>query len=120
MVKRSRTVITNIMSDNAILNELGQRIMRYRLNKNMTQQELAHLAGVSRPTIQRAEKGESIQATKLIRILRSFNLVENLNIVFPEPLTSPMQQVKMHGKIRKRASSKQPKANKEWSWGDKE
>ena len=109
------------MSDRAIMNELGLRISRYRLNKNMKQNALATEAGVSTPTIQRAESGSSIQLVKLIRIFRALNLIDNIESLIPALTTSPLQQLKMKGKVRQRASSAQ-EDNKEsdWSWGDKE
>ncbi|KKL69043.1 hypothetical protein LCGC14_2118900, partial [marine sediment metagenome] len=109
------------MSDKAILNELGLRISRYRLNKNITQDALAAEAGISTPTIQRAESGASIQLLKLIRILRVLNLIENLESLAPELAVSPLQQQKMRGKIRQRASlSQEDDKEAGWSWGDKE
>jgi len=114
-------MISNEMSDKAILNELGLRISRYRLNKNMTQNALAIEAGVSRPTIQRAERGESVQVSKLIRILRALNLIGNIESLVPEFAVSPLQQLKMKGKMRRRASSSHnDEKGVDWSWGDKE
>ena len=114
-------MIKNEMSDKAILNELGLRFSRYRLNKNMTQKALAAEAGVSRSSVQRAEIGTSIQLFKLIRVLRALNLVENLESFLPEPAVSPLQQLKMKGKIRKRARlSKKKKKGADWHWGDEE
>lgn len=114
-------MLSNEMSDGAILNEFGLRISRCRLNKNMTQDALAVEAGVSTPTIQRAESGASIQLLKLIRILRALNLIENIESLIPELAVSPLQQLKMRGKIRQRASSPQEDDKEaDWSWGGKE
>jgi transcriptional regulator with XRE-family HTH domain len=114
-------MINNEMSDKAILKELGLRISRYRLNKNLTQEALATEAGVSRSAVQRAEIGTSIQLFKLIRVLRALNLVENLESFLPEPAVSPIQQLKMKGKIRKRARlSKKKNKRTDWHWGDEE
>ena len=116
-------MIINEMSDRAILKELGLRISRYRLNKNMTQKTLAAEAGVSTPTIQRVESGASIQSVKLLRILRALNLIENIECFVPEFPVSPIQQLKMRGKTRQRAFSPQEdNKNKEskWSWEEKE
>ena len=113
-------MINNEMSDDAILNELGLRIARYRLNKNITQDELAVEAGVTTATIQRAESSLSFQVSTLIRILRALNLIENIELLVPELAASPLQQLKMKGKIRQRASSPQKDDNKvDWSWGNK-
>lgn len=105
-------------SDEATLRELGNRIARYRLNRNLTQSALAEEAGISKRTIIRVEHGHSTQTSNLIRVLRALNLLQNLEALIPQPVASPVQQVRMQGKMRQRASSKPAKAkNKEpWSW----
>ena len=112
--------IRNDISDDAAIKELGHRITQYRLNRNLTQSALAEEAGVSKRTLHRVEHGESTHLTNMIRILRALDLLENLESLIPEPATSPIQQVKMQGKKRKRASSpsEKPEPNSPWSWGD--
>ncbi len=111
---------SDVQSDEAILAELGNRIAQYRLNGNLTQSALATEAGVSKRTLHRVEHGESTHLSNLIRILRALDLLDNLEALLPEPAVSPLQQVKMQGKRRQRASSppKQPDPKKPWSWGD--
>ena len=87
--------ISRGLSDHAAIRELGSRIARHRLNKNLTQATLAAQAGVSTPTVQRIEQGKSIQATNLIRILRALKLLDNLEALIPEPAVSPIQQAKL-------------------------
>ena len=113
---------SNDLSDDAVLKEIGNRITRYRLNQDKTQAALAQEAGVSTRTMARVEHGDSAQASSIIRILRALQLVENLNTLIPEPAVSPVQQLKMQGKPRQRASSKSAKSKKEksWSWEDEE
>jgi len=109
------------MSDQVILDEIGTRISKYRLNKNMTQEELAKEAGVSIPTIQRAENGSSIQLLSLLRILQALHLINNIDSLMPDIATSPLQQVSMKGKVRKRAShSDKNKEGIHWIWGDEQ
>lgn len=114
--------ITEDLSDQATLTELGTRIARHRLNKNMTQQALAMEAGVSTPTIQRLENGASTQLSNFVRVLRALNLLEQIDRLVPEPAVSPVQQAKMSGKVRQRAShsSKVEEPAPQWSWGDEE
>jgi transcriptional regulator with XRE-family HTH domain len=110
------------LSDDAVLKEMGHRIAQYRLNQDKTQAALAQEAGVSNRTMIRVEHGHSVQASSIIRILRALKLVENLDTLIPEPAVSPVQQLKMQGKPRQRASSKSANSKKEapWSWGDEE
>jgi transcriptional regulator with XRE-family HTH domain len=109
--------INDTLSDAAVLEELGQRIARYRLNRNMTQGALATESGVSTPTVQRLENGQSTQASNLIRILRTLKLLENLDALVPEPAISPLQQARMQGKTRQRASSpRKRQTHTRWTW----
>ena len=109
--------INDQISDAAVLEELGQRIARYRLNRNMTQGALATESGVSTPTVQRLENGQSTQASNLIRILRTLHLLENLDALVPEPAISPLQQARMQGKTRQRASSPRKRQTPtRWTW----
>jgi transcriptional regulator with XRE-family HTH domain len=106
--------------DHAILKELGSRIARYRLNRNLTQEALAEQAGVSRPTIARLEQGSSTNLSNLVRVLRALRLVQNLEALVPEPPSSPIQQLRTKKKQRLRASSKTSSVARPtpWMWGD--
>lgn len=108
------------LADEAVLTQLGARIARHRLQKNMTQKVLAQEAGLSLLTIKNLEKGASVQLTNLIRVLRALKLLENIEALVPEIPVSPIEQLARKGKLRKRASSKKKKNNEDgsWTWGD--
>lgn len=108
------------MTDPAVLAEIGQRLAQHRLERNLTQAELAKEAGVSNRTLIRLEGGESTQLTNLIRILRALDLLANLDVFIPPTVPSPIEQLRSEGKRRKRASRKSdaPDPDKEWTWGD--
>lgn len=111
--------MSNKDSDQHVLQQIGARIHQYRLNRNMTQASLAEEAGISKSTIERLEDGRSVQLQKLIRVLRVLDLVDNLDTLIPEPAVSPLQQLNLSGRSRKRASSSKSKtSDDEWSWGD--
>jgi transcriptional regulator with XRE-family HTH domain len=111
---------TDALSDDAVLAELGARVARHRLERNLTQDALATEAGVSERTLIRVEHGRSTQAANLMRILRALGLTGNLDALIPEPPPSPIQQLKLHGRRRRRASPPAASAapKKPWSWGD--
>ena len=115
--------ITKEATDEAVLKEVGARIARVRLDRNLTQAELAEQSGVSLRTISRLESGSvASQLSSLVRVCRVLDIVERLDLVVPEPVPSPMQQFKLQGRTRRRASSaKNMKAPaKKWRWGDEE
>lgn len=93
------------LTDHGILQELGQRIARQRLNANVKQAELAYEAGVSRKTLSNLENGHSVQLESLIRILRALNKLDQLGLLLPTPEVSPIALADLKGKQRQRASS---------------
>lgn len=112
------------MTDSAVLAELGERVARHRLERNLTQAELAKEAGISKRTLVRLEAGESTQLTNLVRVLRSLGLLDNLDALAPAPAPSPIEQLRTKGRERKRASPRteeEPsKQFDQWTWGDDE
>ena len=109
------------LSDSVVLQELGRRLAQYRLNQNLTQQALAREAGVSLRTLNRIENGEPSQTSNVLRVLRALGLLDNLEALVPEPPVSPVQQLKLKGKVRRRASSVGPTQVAEpWVWDSAE
>jgi transcriptional regulator with XRE-family HTH domain len=111
-------------TDEVVLREIGARLQRLRLERNLTQAELAREAGVSKITVERLEAGQPARLQTLIRVLRVLGLLDGLNPLLPEPLASPVEAVRLRGKLRQRASgarrrpdSPPPKSGK-WTWGD--
>ena len=113
--------IDGYLTDQAALGEIGARLARERLNRNMTQRALGDSAGVGRPTIQRIEAGEPVVLTSIIRVLRALDLLENLNVLVPEPSIAPMDLLKLQGKARQRArarpSEQRARELRPWQWG---
>ena len=109
------------ISDETLLSEIGSRLARRRLDRNLTQALLARQAGVSRPTIERMEGGASTQVTNLIRVLRVLDLLQNIDALIPPTVPSPIQQLRLSGKRRERASRKglSTPPKRKWQWGDK-
>ena len=112
--------ISSNATDKAILNELAGRLARYRLDKNLTQAQLAQQAGVSKRTVERLEAGGSAQLSSLIRLCRALNLLPQFETFIPELPPSPIAQLKLRGNDRQRASAKKSprKSPRKWEWGD--
>jgi transcriptional regulator with XRE-family HTH domain len=93
-----------IMTDAAVLAELGRRLERHRLERNWTQAELAAEAGVGQATVQRAERGRSVQMTSMIKLLRTLGLLAGLDAAVPESIDLPIAQLEREQrKTRRRA-----------------
>jgi transcriptional regulator with XRE-family HTH domain len=110
----------SLKSDQAIMEEVGRRLSRRRVELEYTQAELAEEAGVSKRTVERVEAGESTQMSTLIRILRTLQLLGSFDAAIPATGPRPMDLLKLKGKERRRASSKKRRGQlgEEWSWGD--
>lgn len=57
--------IDEMLSDEAVLAELGQRLARLRVERDYTQAMLAEQAGISKRTLERLEAGPSCQLNSL-------------------------------------------------------
>jgi transcriptional regulator with XRE-family HTH domain len=96
--------ISNATTDRAVLEELGGRLARTRLERNLTQAQLAHEAGIAPLTVLRLERGDAVRLTSLVRVLRVLDLLDALDRLIPEPMPSPIELVKLRGHRRRRAS----------------
>jgi transcriptional regulator with XRE-family HTH domain len=110
--------IDKLISDAAILAELGKRLARLRLDLQLTQADLAREAGISKRTVERIEAGESAQMSNLIRICRVLDLLPGVDRFIPPVGPRPMDLIKNKGKRRQRASSnrKSGAPDDHWSW----
>ena len=110
------------LSDEAILREMGSRLAAARLARNLTQAALADEAGVSKRTVERLESGEvAARLSGLVRICRALEMVDRLDALLPSPTVSPVEQLKLAGHRRKRASGRRRPATstkRTWTWGD--
>jgi len=93
-------------TDKALLKELGSRLRMTRLNQNITQDELARRSGVGKGAVRAAELGGNPTLLNLLRILRTLEKLDHLDLFLPETGPSPLQMVKMRGKQRLRARPK--------------
>ncbi|MFA6504909.1 MAG: helix-turn-helix domain-containing protein [Treponemataceae bacterium] len=108
------------LTDEAILREVGHRLVQLRIDLSWTQAELAERSGIGKRTVERLENGESVQAVGVIRVLRAFGLLETLDSLVPEASLHPMELLKKHTKPRRRASSSRTKKEdgSAWVWED--
>ncbi|MCL2596868.1 MAG: helix-turn-helix domain-containing protein [Paludibacter sp.] len=106
MFGNSVNTFTYPMSDKAILSQLGVQLKQMRLNRNITQLQMSKMAGLSRSVISTMENSGRGTMISFVQILRALQKLEMLNLFSTEMLVSPIEIAKLHGKQRKRASSK--------------
>ena len=91
------------MTNKAVAEELGRRIEQLRLERDLTQQAVADEVGLSRLSYRRLEAGEA-KLVNVIAVLRVLGQLELLEKAIPDVMFSPMEQLKLQGKKRQRAS----------------
>lgn len=107
-------------NDAGVLRELGMRLASTRLERNLTQAELAEQAGVSKRTVERLESGEvATQLSSFVRVCRVLGLIDRLDLLIPEPVPGPIARLNLSNRKRQRASGKKASTNisKKWTWG---
>lgn len=114
-----------IMSNQQIEAEMGERIRRRRLDMNISQTELARRAGVARRTITSVEHGEGCSLQTLIALVRALRALEWIDQFLPDPGISPMalllQENEVKYRVKRRKHAGQPKKTVgEWKWGDEQ
>lgn len=103
-----------------VLQDLGARIERFRLSRNLRQEDLANRAGLSRVTISKLERGNGGSVDTLARILRALNLGDRLADLVPDASVSPMDPKSGSKTLRQRARSPQEAEPRQpWTWGNK-
>ena len=112
------------LTDAAVLQELGARLERRRIDANLTQAELAEEAGISKRTLERIATGHSTDFTMLLRVLRVLKLLEGLESLVSDPPPSPIALLKQKGRRRSRAGHPRKKSagagspSSPWKWGE--
>jgi transcriptional regulator with XRE-family HTH domain len=119
--------ITNQSTDEALFTELGSRLAQARLERNLTQAQLATQAGISKRTLERMESGATaMQLSAFIRVCRKLSLLDRFELLLPESVPSPIAQLKLGGRKRRRASGTTPPEagrvaappQSPWTWGE--
>jgi transcriptional regulator with XRE-family HTH domain len=77
--------------------ELGARIARLRLSRDMKQAELAYEAGVSHRTLQRLEAGEAIRSDGLLRIIGCLGRLDAVMASLDTETLSPYELLASQG-----------------------
>lgn len=99
-----------------LLHEIGERIKEIRIAQNLTQEEVAEDVGISLSTIKRFEAGNGGTMDNFLRLLRYFELLQNLEVLIPEQQQSAEEIYR--GISKRRRASKEKKSDEEFKWGD--
>lgn len=102
----------HVMSDPALLEQMGEFLKQTRLQQNKTQQQVATAAGINRSTIVQIEKGGGGTLLSFIQILRALEQLQIFEHFEIKQQFSPLQLAKLEQNKRQRASAKKDTQNK--------
>lgn len=112
----------NKKSNEQLAEIIGESVKGRRLQKNISQDELSELSGVSKASITRFETGKgNISLLNLLSIMKALEMAEELKAIFKMPETSPALLAKANlkkTKERVRRSKKSKETDENWQWGE--
>lgn len=101
----------------ALRTELGRRLAKLRLARNLTQSALAEDAGIGLRTLRRIEAGQPSSLDSMLRIVIVLGLADGLLNAVPSREIRPIERVDSGGRERRRARSRKRRSREEpWSW----
>lgn len=77
------------MTDSEVMAEIGRRLAALR--GDMKQVDAAAGAGIARPTVSRAENGDNPTLDTIVRLLRVYGRLDDLEGFIPPIAVSPMR-----------------------------
>ncbi len=99
----------NLLSSQSICKELGERIKRARLKKNLTQQQLAQMTQASLSSVRRLEAQGQGGFEFVVRVAQALQMVDQLNGLFMQSLQS-IAQVEREQSLLQRQRARVPRS----------
>ena len=107
------------LTSRALRTELGRRLAKLRLARNVTQRMLAEDAGIGLRTLRRIEAGQPCSLDSLLRLAIALGLEEGLLSAVPPGEIRPIERVDSGSRERLRARpGKGASPEKPWSWAE--
>lgn len=106
-------------TSHSLRTELGCRLARQRLARNVTQEALAKTAGIGLRTLRRVEAGDPSSLDSVLRVVIALGLADSLMAGIPTLEVRPIERVEYRGRERRRARpTKSRMPDESWSWSD--
>ena len=110
---------SNALTPNGLRSEIGSRMARLRLARNVTQEALARDAGIGLRTLRRLEAGSPCSLDSFLRVALALGVGDVIAAALPSSDIRPIERVAARGAERRRARAardREPEAT--WSWGE--
>lgn len=102
-----------------IQTEIGSRLARLRLSRNVTQSMLAEDVGIGVRTLRRLEAGEPSTLDTFLRIAQALDLGDAILSALPAGQIRPIERISRAGAERRRARPRpQTSQQLDWTWSD--
>lgn len=93
--------------------DLGHRIRKLRLARNLDQRTTAERAGISLRALGKLENGRGSTLETLLRTLRALDYIKGIEMLAPEPTINPLSMLRTPRppqRVRRARKLKAPKA----------
>jgi transcriptional regulator with XRE-family HTH domain len=103
----------------AHIEDLGERLAKYRLSRNLRQSDIASKAGISRGVIARLEAGQGGTVDSLVRVMKALDIDDRIVNIIPDARISPLdtrQTKPPRQRSRPQAESDLP--TEPWTWAE--
>lgn len=108
-----------MLSDQQVVEELGERFEAYRLASGLADRDIFARGGVKKDALASFKKGQNISLLNFIRILRGVGRLDALAQLFPDVETfSPVASVLREPAHKRSRIRKKSKSTKLFKWGD--
>ncbi len=87
-------------TDREVMADVGRRLRALRKSQSLTASAVAERTGLSRRTVWRAEEGDNPTLLTLLRLLRLYGRLGELDTFLREPEVSPMALLRSETKRR--------------------
>lgn len=71
--------------------ELGSRLRRLRLDRNLDQISTAEKAGISEKALRNLENGHGSTVETLVRVLKALDFLQGIDMLVPEITVNPLE-----------------------------
>jgi len=100
--------IFNLLSPEAASGELGGRLKRLRLARNLSQQQVADMAGCSLSSLRRLEAHGQAALPLVLRVAFALQVADQLNDLFLLPVQT-IAQAEREAAVSQRQRARQPR-----------